>query len=57
MKYVDIINEIHRQVEQGLLKPGHKLPSIRDLSKAFSCSKNTVIRAYQELEKKHLIST
>ena len=55
MKYVHIVDEIIRQIEEGLLKPGHKLPSIRALSKEFACSKNTVIRAYQELESKHLI--
>ncbi|MFS8580337.1 MAG: winged helix-turn-helix domain-containing protein, partial [Novibacillus thermophilus] len=48
MKYVHIVDEIIRQIEEGLLKPGHKLPSIRALSKEFACSKNTVIRAYQE---------
>lgn len=55
MKYVHIVDEIIRQIEEGLLKPGHKLPSIRALSKEFACSKNTAIRAYQELESKHLI--
>lgn len=55
MKYEKIMNEINRQIEEGLLKPGHKLPSIRALSKAFACSKNTIIKAYQELEKKHVI--
>ena len=55
MKYVKIMNEIHRQIEAGLLEPGHKLPSIRALSNEFACSKNTVIRAYQELERKHVI--
>lgn len=55
MKYAEIMNSIQRKVEEGLLKPGDKLPSIRLLAKEFACSKNTVIRAYQELEKKHLI--
>lgn len=37
------------------IKPGEKLPSIRDASELWACSKNTAIRAYQELEKEHLI--
>lgn len=38
-----------------MLLAGSKLPSVRQLSEQFSCSKNTVIRAYNELEKEHLI--
>lgn len=37
------------------LVAGSKLPSVRQLSEQFSCSKNTVIKAYEELEKIHLI--
>ncbi|WP_306024470.1 MULTISPECIES: winged helix-turn-helix domain-containing protein [Paenibacillus] len=55
MKYTDIIKSIERQILDGLLKPGGKLPSIRALTKSYSCSKNTAIRAYAELEKRHII--
>lgn len=55
MKYKKIMSEIERQIEEGLLKPGHKLPSIRALSQKHACSKNTIIKAYEQLERKHLI--
>lgn len=45
----------YKRIADGYLKPGSKLPSIRALSEEFSCSKNTVIKAYQEMEKSHLI--
>lgn len=54
-KYLQIMNVIDQRVANGQLKPGSKLPSIRTLSEQFACSKNTVIKAYDELEKKHLI--
>ncbi|WP_249315828.1 PLP-dependent aminotransferase family protein [Bacillus sp. FJAT-49711] len=49
------MKEIDQRVTKGILKPGSKLPSIRQLSNEFSCSRNTVIKAYEQLEKKHLI--
>lgn len=55
MKYEEIINEIQSRVADGRLKPGEKLPSIRSLSEEFSCSINTIIKAYNELEKAHKI--
>ncbi|MFJ7185882.1 aminotransferase-like domain-containing protein [Lysinibacillus xylanilyticus] len=54
-KYNEVIDEIKDQLAQGLLIAGSKLPSVRQLSEKFSCSKNTVVKAYEELEKEHLI--
>lgn len=54
-KYIEIMEEIKLQLENGSLIAGSKLPSIRQLTEHFSCSKNTVIKAYVELEKEHLI--
>lgn len=54
-KYHKIIEYIEQQLDNGSLAAGSKLPSIRCLSEQFSCSKNTVIKAYNELEKGHLI--
>lgn len=54
-KYIKIVEEIKNQLTNGDLVAGSKLPSVRQLSEKFSCSKNTVIKAYSELEKEHLI--
>lgn len=54
-KYKETIHEIEKRMEEGLLKPGDRLPSIRQLSKELQCSVNTVIKAYDELEKMHRI--
>ncbi len=54
-KYELVIEHIEKLIESERLKQGDKLPSIREISSRFNCSKSTVIRAYQELENKHKI--
>ncbi|UTM58449.1 PLP-dependent aminotransferase family protein [Photobacterium sp. CCB-ST2H9] len=49
-KYQQVIAELELRLEQGVYQAGDKLPSIRQLSGQLGVSKNTVIRAYQELE-------
>ncbi|MFJ7668759.1 PLP-dependent aminotransferase family protein [Lysinibacillus sp. NPDC097195] len=52
---MQIIEEVKEQLTTGKLYAGCKLPSVRQLSEQFSCSKNTVIRAYSQLEQEHVI--
>ncbi|MFS0916636.1 PLP-dependent aminotransferase family protein [Brevibacillus sp. 179-C 1.1 NHS] len=54
-KYDVVKNSIKEQLIANTIKPGEKLPSIRTISERWSCSMNTAIRAYQELEKEHWI--
>lgn len=54
-KYLIIMEEIKQRLAEGKLVTGSKLPSVRSFSEYFACSKNTVIKAYDELEKEHLI--
>jgi len=54
-KYMQIIEDVKEQLATGILYAGCKLPSVRQLSEQFSCSKNTVIRAYSQLEQEHVI--
>lgn len=54
-KYMGILEWVKRQIEEGKLKTGDKLPSIRLLAEQFHCSKNTVVKALLELEKQHIV--
>jgi len=54
-KYMQIIDDVKEQLATGVLYAGCKLPSVRQFSEQFSCSKNTVIRAYSQLEQEHII--
>ncbi|MFD3449013.1 PLP-dependent aminotransferase family protein [Microbacteriaceae bacterium 4G12] len=54
-KYLIVFNDLEKLIQDGELKEGDKLPSIRSLSKRYECTKSTIIRALQELEKRHMI--
>ncbi len=54
-KYQQIKEHIQQGIERGLYLKGDKLPSIRELSDSLSVGKNTVIRAYEELEAKQIV--
>ncbi|MFC7686608.1 PLP-dependent aminotransferase family protein [Ureibacillus sp. GCM10028918] len=54
-KYSRILEWVKQQIEDGKLKTGDKLPSIRLLAEQFQCSKNTVVKALVELEKQHIV--
>ncbi len=43
--YQDIVETIIKDIQNGTLKKGSKLPSIRQLSQTHGCSKDTAQRA------------
>ncbi|AGC67953.1 transcriptional regulator, GntR family [Thermoclostridium stercorarium subsp. stercorarium DSM 8532] len=48
-KYVKLYYCIRREIERGNMKPGSKLPSIRQVSKELGLSSTTVENAYNQL--------
>jgi len=52
-RYEELMHDIERKIEDGRIRGGQKLPSIREASVSYACSASTVIRAYAELEKRH----
>lgn len=55
--YLQIIAEFKRQIAVGVLLPGKKLPSQRDLAAELKVNANTVQRAYREMELLGLVET
>lgn len=53
--YAQIVQQFKARVASGSLKQGERLPSIRDLAIILRVNPNTVMRAYQELERSGLI--
>ena len=53
--YEQIYNGIIELAAQGLIHPGDKLPSVRDVSKSNSVNPNTVSKAFAVLEKDGII--
>jgi DNA-binding transcriptional MocR family regulator len=54
-KYVEVADRIERLIENGALKVGNKLLSVRALSKEQGISVSTAFQAYYQLESKGLI--
>lgn len=55
MKYDQIIQYLQTEIDKKHLRSGDKIPSIREMTCLFHCSKATVLRAYSELEAKHML--
>jgi len=55
--YAQIIDNFKRLIITGVLEPGHKVPSIRDLAHSITVNPNTVQKAYRELETQGYIYT
>ena len=55
--YEQIIAQTKEYILKGYLKPGDPLPSIRKLATMLDINPNTVAKAYQELERQHIIVT
>lgn len=49
--YFQIIELIKKSIATGELKPGDKLPSVREMSASLGVNPNTLQRAYVELER------
>ena len=48
--YSQIIDAFREQIAAGILQPGEKLPSVRDLASELAINPNTIQRAYRQLE-------
>ena len=55
--YIQIVDDLRQQIALGVLPPGEKLPSVRDLAAQLSINPNTIQRAYRQLEMEVWICT
>ena len=55
--YSQIVDRIRSQIGSGILQPGDKLPSVRELAAQLAINPNTIQRAYRELEMAGWIAT
>jgi len=55
--FEQIAHNVRRLIARGDLLPGTRLPSARDLALTLGVNPNTVIHAYQELERAGTINT
>ena len=50
-----ILEQFRAQCASGVLRPGDKLPSVRELARQLTVNQNTVLRVYERLEADGLI--
>ncbi len=55
--YLQIKDRLAELIQNGLLAPGTRLPSTRELASSMGVNRNTVINAYQELEVEGFVSS
>ncbi|MCI6163644.1 MAG: GntR family transcriptional regulator [Lachnospira sp.] len=55
--YEQLINQVQENILLGILKPGDKMVSVRNLSMELSVNPNTIQKAYTELDRLGLITT
>jgi len=48
--YLQIVDGLRQQIQTGILQPGDRLPSVRELAAELSINPNTIQRSYRELE-------
>ncbi len=55
--YLQIIDQIKRQIVSGELAPGSRIPAVRDLAQEAGVNPNTMQRALTQLEQEGLLYT
>lgn len=53
--YTQLIAQIQQQIVSGVLLPGERLPSVRDLAAEAGVNPNTMQRAMMEMEREELV--
>ncbi|MFF4589266.1 GntR family transcriptional regulator [Streptomyces sp. NPDC001388] len=53
--YVQIVQQTKQALRLGVLRPGDKLPTAREVVEATAINPNTVLKAYRELEREGLV--
>ncbi len=55
--YAQIMDDFKEQISSGVLLPGERLPSVRELAGKLAINPNTIQRAYRQLEMEGWIVT
>jgi len=53
--YQQIVESVRQEILSGALRPGDRLPSVRQMTSHWGCTNATVLRAYQDLARQGLV--
>jgi DNA-binding transcriptional regulator YhcF (GntR family) len=48
--YLQLVRQVERAVRLGLLRPGDRLPTVKEVASGIAINPNTVLKAYRELD-------
>ncbi|TWP52677.1 GntR family transcriptional regulator [Lentzea tibetensis] len=54
--YLQIVDQVKQALRLGVLSPGDRLPTAKDVVAATAINPNTVLKAYRELEREGLVA-
>jgi len=55
--YVQIVDQVRHAIEVGGLGPGERLPTVRSLAGDLAIAPNTIVKAYNELQRAGLVQS
>ncbi len=55
--YVQIVEQVRHALEVGGLRPGDRLPTVRQRASELTIAPNTVVKAYNELQRMGLVQS
>ncbi len=55
--YVQIVDQVRHAVDVGGLRPGERLPTVRRLAGELAIAPNTIVKAYNELQRMGLVES
>ncbi len=55
--YTQIVDQLRQMIQEGVIKVGDQLPTVREMAAELRVNFNTVARAYRILDESGLIST
>src|SRR5918998_5258120 len=53
--YVQIVDQVCHALDVGGLRPGERLPTVRQLAGELAIAPNTIVKAYNELQRRGLV--
>ncbi len=53
--YLQLVEQVRQALRTGLLEPGDRLPTVREVAESVSINPNTVLKAYRQLEHEGLV--
>ena len=54
--YVQLVQQVKQALRLGLLRPGDRLPTAKEVVARLAINPNTVLKAYRELEREGLVA-